>query len=692
MPHQLKHGALKKMVAFFLFAFLFWSHTSLAQATDTMPVLQLDSVVVNAYEQNKRLRDVPAAVSYISPVALERFSPASVVLAVNTAPGVRMEERSPGSYRFNIRGSSARSPFGVRNVKVYYNDLPFTDPGGQTYLNQLGYYNFQSMEIIKGPGSSLYGAGTGGVLLIEGMDRQAPAGFTGEYTAGSYAHHNLYGAITTGNETAKSTIGFQHQQSNGYRDHSEMRRDVFSWNGLFSFDGDRALKTTFLYGDLYYQTPGALTLAEHNTNPRMARPGTAVFPSASAAQAAIYQKTFLAGASYTQPITTYLNNKTAVYGAFTELKNPAIRNYGNSKEPHVGGRTVFNFQKAMAASSLSVNAGAEIQQGFSTVSIHQNKSGQPDSLQTLDEISNRQAFVFAQAALDLQDWTFTAGTSINQMKLKFLRLAPQPQPERQRNFKNELAPRFSVMRKFKYLNVYSSVARGFSPPAVTELLPTGSAINLELNAEDGWNYDLGLKGTFFQRVTADVNAFLFHLKNTIVQRRDAGGGEYFVNAGKTQQYGIETNVTYPLGPRAGTRRSQIWLSHTWHHFTYADFKQNANDFSGNQMPGVAPHTVAAGLDFFSQKGLLASVSYLFSDQVPLNDLNSAYAEVYHLAGAKIGFQKSFSKVHLKLMAGADNLLDEKYSLGNDINAAGGRYYNAAAGRNYYATLSFQWTK
>jgi len=29
-------------------------------------------------------------------------------------------------------------------------------------------------------------------------------------------------------------------------------------------------------------------------------------------------------------------------------------------------------------------------------------------------------------------------------------------------------------------------------------------------------------------------------------------------------------------------------------------------------------------------------------------------------------------------------------LGNDINAAGDRYFNAAAGRNYYVGLNLQW--
>src|SRR5690348_2626075 len=162
---------------------LAWNFLQAQQIKDTVQYYtSLPDITIRAFEQNKTSMNVPAAVNLINKQALGLFSPTSVVQAVNTTPGVRMEERSPGSYRFNIRGSSLRSLFGVRNVKVYYNDIPITDPGGQTYLNQLGYYNFNSLEIIKGPGSSLYGAGTGGVLLIESMDRNEQAGITGEYS------------------------------------------------------------------------------------------------------------------------------------------------------------------------------------------------------------------------------------------------------------------------------------------------------------------------------------------------------------------------------------------------------------------------------------------------------------------------------------------------------------------------------
>jgi iron complex outermembrane receptor protein len=36
---------------------------------------------------------------------------------------------------------------------------------------------------------------------------------------------------------------------------------------------------------------------------------------------------------------------------------------------------------------------------------------------------------------------------------------------------------------------------------------------------------------------------------------------------------------------------------------------------------------------------------------------------------------------------ADNIFDVQYSLGNDINAFGGRYYNAAPGFNFAGGIS-----
>ena len=134
---------------------------------DTAGGKLLQEVIVQAYEQNRRLSEVPVAVGVVTTAEWNRYSKMSIVPAMNSVPGVRMEERSPGSYRLSFRGSTLRAPFGVRNVKVYLDGIPFTDPGGNTYLTQLAPFDMYSLEMIKGPAGSLYGAATGGALLIQ---------------------------------------------------------------------------------------------------------------------------------------------------------------------------------------------------------------------------------------------------------------------------------------------------------------------------------------------------------------------------------------------------------------------------------------------------------------------------------------------------------------------------------------------
>ncbi len=138
------------------------------------------------------------------------------------------------------------------------------------------------------------------------------------------------------------------------------------------------------------------------------------------------------------------------------------------------------------------------------------------------------------------------------------------------------------------------------------------------------------------------------------------------------------------------QKSLFWLSHTWYDFHYKEFNQLTNNFSGNQLPSVAPHTVSSGIDLSMKNGLLATLTYYYSDKIALNDANSEYVNSYHLLGVKMGYEKWIKeKIRFKIFFGAENLLDQTYSLGNDINGFGGRYYNAAPKRNYYAAIILQ---
>ncbi len=681
--------------AFFFYTISYSQVQENKPATDSANVKIMQQVVINAYSQNRKLAEVSAPVNYVGQQQLNRFGNSNILSAVNASPGVRMEERSPGSYRFNIRGSSLRSPFGVRDVKIYFNEIPLTDPGGNTYLNQLGFYNFQSIEIIKGAAGSMYGAGTGGAVLIKSMPINWKPGVEINYTAASFANNNINTTIHLGNKGNQTAIGYSHQTSNGYRIQTNMRRDVASWETLLKINERQTFHAYMLYADLYYQTPGALTKAEYDANPTQARPHAGTNAGAVENQAAIYQKNFTVGFSHEYHFNSNWQNTTSVYGAYTDFTNPGIRVYEKRKEPHFGGRTVFQFNKEFEGNKFQLNAGAEAQKGFFNTKDYRNKLGTIDTLQTDDDINTWLYTLFVQADLTIKkSWTVTAGASLNKSSVAFTRLSKRPVIDQAQTFENKIAPRIALLKKITAnISLYASAARGFSTPTVAELLRSNGVIGTNLQPGDGIDYEFGARGTLLQnKLQFDINTFYFRLKNMIVQRIDTAGVFYYVNAGATKQQGIEANVIYDVinKPMQFVSNLKTWISYTKHNFHYKDFTQLKTDFSGNRLPGVAPQTIVAGMDIVSKKGWYSNLTYTYTDAIHLNDANTDKAGSYNLLGLRGGCKNiAISKLRLEIFAGVENIFNTRYSLGYDINAAAGRYYNAAPQRNYYAGVSMQ---
>lgn len=684
------------MKKIFVISLLIFNTAKAQTIPDKDSTQTLENIVIKAFENNTKLIDVPAAISLVTQTDLNRYNNTSILSAMNFNPGVRMEERSPGSYRLSIRGSSVASPFGVRNVKVYYDGIPFTDPSGNTYLNQLGFYNFQSVEIIKGPASSLYGSGNGGVLLIRNDVGKFEPGANVSYDAGSYDLNNANVNVRFGNENSNNTINYQHQTCDGYRDHTNLKRDVLTWDAVMKSTDKTEVEAHFLYGNLYYQTPGALTKNEYDSNARAARPAAEGLPSADQAQAAIYQKTFLAGFSYEQNISNNFKNTTTLYGAYSQMENPSFRNYGRTTEPHFGGRTDFQFNKQLNKVLLTMNGGAEMQQSYNTQRIYDNKNGQTDSLQTDDEIYNNQAFVFLQAnAVLYNGWTFTAGASINEFTLNFRRVSLIPALVENRNFNDQLTPRFALLKKLNnYISAYASIARGFNAPTTTEILPSTNVFNTTLQAETGINYELGTRGSLLKnKLYFDMNLFFYKLKNEIVQEQNSIGADYFENAGSAKQNGLETYLSYDAINNGLQSFNHLFIhaSDTWNNFHYGDFEETNINYGGKELPGVAVQTVAIGVDVNTKPGIYANTTFFYSGRIAMNDANSQYASAYSLLGERIGYKyRSSKKIQFEVFTGADNIFNEKYSLGDDINAARGFYYNVAPGRNYYIGVVLQY--
>ena len=151
----------------------------------------------------------------------------------------------------------------------------------------------------------------------------------------------------------------------------------------------------------------------------------------------------------------------------------------------LAGRTVFQYTKQLSKTLLTFHAGAEFQQSFNTQRVYDNNNGETGAVQSDDEIYNNQGFIFLQGNAEFTNgWIVTAGASINKLGLDFKRFSAIPTAMHTRNFNNEVTPRFALLKKLnKTVSLYGSIARGFSAPTTSEVLPSTNNFNTTLEAE-----------------------------------------------------------------------------------------------------------------------------------------------------------------------------------------------------------------
>lgn len=669
------------------------SHTDSLKRDTTR---HLSGVTVRGYLTEQPVLGVPASVSVISAAQLKLQPGNSLVPALNTVPGLRMEERSPGSYRLSIRGSLLRSPFGVRDVKIYYDELPLTDAGGNTYLNAIDPNSVQGIEVLKGPDGSLFGANSGGVVLLNPVNRYNDSSYLAAgLGGGSYGLVRQNASLQNHSANNQLNISEAYQTAAGYRQNSNMDRTYLQVFDKVSFSQKDQLKLMGLYSALNYETPGGLTLSQFQADPQLARLATKTIPGSIQQHAGIKQKMLFGGAVNEWHLSERIRNVTSVFGTYVDFANPFITTYNQRYEGTYGLRSYFEWSgKPDTAINWKVNLGVEWQQTNSDINSYGNRGGVRDTAQALDKIHTNQHFIFARYLADFsRKLHLEAALSLNFYGYEFRNVFPNNEASfTNRTFTPQLMPRIALSYQVTNNFIWrASVSRGYSTPTTTEIRPTDQVVNNSLKAEDGWNYETGFRlRNDDESMYLDASVFYYDLHNAIVPQQNADGTAYYVNAGDTHQPGFEVYFSDWLIRRNSSnfiRGLQFNISVTLDKFTFANYNENGVNYSGNKLTGVPEQVVVSSLQARLPAGLYLFAQYNYTSKLPLNDANSAFAGAYHLVQLKGGWETRLGKTRVDFYAGADNLLNQKYSLGNDLNAVGNRYYNAAAPRNYYAGMN-----
>jgi len=673
----------------------FFSFEAFSQNTPDTLKGKLEEVTVVGFTGNRSIMETPGSVSYISNDRVSNYGDQSLVYGLNTVAGVKMDERAPGSYRVSIRGSAIRSPFGVRNVKVYWNDFPLTLPSGSTPLNLLDNQNIKQVEVIKGPAGSLYGAGTGGVLLINSFAKNPSTERIVESSVGNFGLVKYGGEFNNKSDYMITQFKYASQSSDGFRDQSFFERRTIE-SGIKVFTPSNVLvNISTLYSNLNYGIPGGLNFQQFNDDPTQARAGSVE------QNASIDQEDFIMGINLEREWTEYWTGGTNIFTNISKFENPFNFDYKSESRKSWGSRPWLQYKNTFGDTDVKVKIGAEYQSGNNNARNYQNDGGIRDTLNFEDEIEIRNSTYYLVNEIDLpQDVFINFGISYNRVKYVIDRVATKEggvNPNLvSKDFQPTFMPRFAIAKRLNYFTtLHGSISAGFSPPTLEEVRTNDGEINLDIEPEKGINYEVGIRGnTKNGAFSYDIATFYFRLTESIVLTESERDGTLaFANAGETNQTGLEIETNWILIQNSSNILSQLEIqsAYTFHYFKYDNYVRGGDDFSGNRLPGVAPHTIVASISANTKPGIYSSLSYNFTDEIPLTDGNTVYSDPYHLLKGKIGFRTLLSnKFILDIYAGGDNLLNQQYSLGFDINAFGSRFIQPAPGINWFGGVKINY--
>ncbi len=170
----------------FLFALIFLFVSNAQEPIQRDSITELDEVILLDSLQSASDNGI-IATKIVGPKVFQNYSPVDMVSAINQISGVYILSGALNTNRITIRGVGARTLFGTDKLRLYYNDIPITNGSGFSTIESFDLENLSSVEVIKGPKATNYGANLGGAILLNSKQpTNESTYFRNNFTLGSY--------------------------------------------------------------------------------------------------------------------------------------------------------------------------------------------------------------------------------------------------------------------------------------------------------------------------------------------------------------------------------------------------------------------------------------------------------------------------------------------------------------------------
>ncbi len=674
------------VIAFLVLPTIVFSRQQPAEDDTTRQWTTLREVQVNALALSNSKFDYGGMIGTISEKKLSVSDPTIASVEINKVPGVYWHSGALNTNRITIRGIGSRSPFSTNKIRAYYGDIPLTDGGGETTLEDIDLGFVGGLEVQKGANSSLYGSGLGGTIFLKEPTIDSSA----METNFSYGSFGLTRAGVRGSVAATDGVfrmGYQSQKSDGYRDNNSFDRQTLFISSNLDF-GKNQFSFLGLFVEQRAFIPSSLGITDFNEIPE-----SAAFTWGAARGFEDYER-WLAGISWSKDLGGESKLVSSVYTVGRDAFEPRPFNILEEKNYGIGIRSRWE----TIVNGLLIHAGFEGYGDIYKARTFENlqPTNGSEQGQILTEVKHPRSYLnlFTESRVDLgENILVGAGVNFNITSYEIENSFPSSLDSK--NTLNPIAsPRLSIIYRLNQsANVFATISHGFSPLSVDDSTNPDGSLNTDIKPETGWNREIGFKHAN-GRTNLEVSIYSMDIRNLLVTRRTAEDIIFGVNAGRTIHNGLELDIESLVVDR-GDNQVVGDVSYSFSHFEFKEFVDDQNDFSGNQLTGVPRHQLNADLSF-ERKWFFSGIGYQFVGEMPITDGNDQFSDSYQVlnlyAGSNITVSKKWEAMFLLRL---NNVFDEKYASMLAINARafGGsepRYFYPGLPTNYQASASLRY--
>jgi iron complex outermembrane recepter protein len=586
----------------------------------------LQSIVVTANREASQRTTAPVAISKLSARVLDETKPTNMYEALNKVSGVYMVNLNNEQHSMAIR-----QPFTTNAYFQYLEDgLPVRPMGvfNHNALIEMNIFAVSSIEVIKGPASSLYGpeAVGGAVNIITQKPTAVPTvriGLQGDQFGYGRVQYGLGGMVNK--KFGLYGGGFFARQRDSWQSRSDFDKQSFNGRAEYHFNPSLRLISTLSYNNYDSQTGGSIdSISFYNRSYSSSADFTYRRVYALRTRATVEKDWSNGSQSY---ITAFARdnsiaqnpsyairwtaNQTTARG---EVNDNRFKSYGVIAQHSQ--RFKFLQSRLLAGATFDYSPtdyyahflflDAQLRPDGKSVEKFTIRQERPDSFLVKYDAILRNTAAYAQLDfVPLPKVRVSLGGRYDQLSFNFTNFLDNKSGSKSYG---KFTPKVGITYEIKQnMGIYANYSQGFSPPGLTAIFrkrPTPAAngdefyYNLEPAQFD--NMEFGGWAAFWQnKIYVDFAIYNLIGRNELLNIRQPDNSFDYQSAGKTLHRGVEFGLTAKPTKEFFFRLGGAYSLHTFESF---ELSQRPNDViknvDGKTMPGAPRWLLNTELSYY----------------------------------------------------------------------------------------------